>query len=132
MTISSDRHKIGPWGLFGGKSGAVAQCIITSEDGAKRKLPSLKMTLPVAKHDIMKTITPGGGGWGDPLDRDVEKVLWDVVEGFVSLSRANSEYGVIIDEDTMTVNLIKTKKNREELRKKLCSSNNEDVSVRTL
>jgi N-methylhydantoinase B len=100
MTVSSDRHKIGPWGLFGGLSGATAQCTITLKDGQVKRLPSLKMTLAVNQHDVMKTITPGGGGWGDPLERDLKKVAWDVKEGFISLDRASSVYGVVIDPHT--------------------------------
>ena len=115
MTVSSDRHKIGPWGLFGGMSGSKAQCIITSIDGTIRKLPSLKMTLPVNKHDIMKTITPGGGGWGDPLERDVDRVAWDAKEGFVSIERAKSIYGVVLNPVTFEVDTKSTSHLRMEM-----------------
>ena len=39
----------------------------------------------------------GGGGYGEPLDRDPEKVAWDAREGFVSLEKARDVYGVVID-----------------------------------
>ena len=40
---------------------------------------------------------PGGGGYGDPLTRDTEAVLWDVIEGYVSLEAARRDYGVVIE-----------------------------------
>ena len=39
---------------------------------------------------------PGGGGWGDPLERDPQRVLDDVRDGFVSIDAARSEYGVVV------------------------------------
>ena len=46
---------------------------------------------------------PGGGGWGNPKDREPELVLKDVIMGLVSIERAKSVYGVNIDANTMTV-----------------------------
>jgi N-methylhydantoinase B len=43
--------------------------------------------------------TGGGGGWGDPLERDPESVRWDVLEEFVSESAAREQYGVVLRED---------------------------------
>ena len=43
--------------------------------------------------------TAGGGGWGNPLERDPKKVYADVLEGFVSVEAAENEYGVIIHYD---------------------------------
>jgi N-methylhydantoinase B len=42
-------------------------------------------------------VTTGGGGWGDPLQRELELVLRDVVEGRVSLAAAEADYGVVLD-----------------------------------
>lgn len=117
MTVSSDRHKIGPWGWNGGMSGNTAKCIITSRDGTIKNLPSLKMTLPVAKYDVMKTITPGGGGWGNPLERDPQKVQWDVLEEFISVERAREVYGVVINPDNFEVNIQETEKKRHLLKR---------------
>ena len=54
------------------------------------------MTRPLDTGDTVTICTPGAGGWNDPLDRDPQKVLWDVVEGFISPSRAENAYGVVI------------------------------------
>ena len=44
-------------------------------------------------------VTPAGGGFGDPLERDVERVVADVRDGLVSVARAREDYGVVIDGD---------------------------------
>jgi N-methylhydantoinase B len=47
--------------------------------------------------DVVRILTPGGGGWGDPLARVTELVRQDVVKGLVSLDRASSDYGVVLE-----------------------------------
>jgi N-methylhydantoinase B len=63
-------------------------------------------------------VTTGGGGWGDPLEREAELVQRDVVEGKVSLRAAREEYGVVLDGDveTCTVNAEATAALREKLK----------------
>ena len=57
------------------------------------------MTRPVEEGDTVTIHTPGAGGWGDPLTRAPEKVLWDVTEEFISPGRAREFYGVVVEED---------------------------------
>jgi N-methylhydantoinase B len=72
---------------------------------------------------IWRYITLGGGGWGDPLDRDIEAVKRDVRNEYVSIEGARRDYGVVIrgdphwDPENLEVDLEATKKLREELRK---------------
>ena len=47
--------------------------------------------------------TSGGGGWGDPKERDPQKVLWDVRNEYVSLQEAEEEYGCVIDPERMEI-----------------------------
>jgi N-methylhydantoinase B len=54
---------------------------------------------PVPKDSEVIVRTGGGGGWGDPLERDPESVRWDVLEEFVSESAAREQYGVVLRED---------------------------------
>ncbi len=98
LTISSDRNKIRPWGVFDGKSASPAQCRLVDSKGNDLEIPS-KATLRVEKGDTMTTVTSGGGGWGNPYERDPEKVRWDVQEDLVSIERAQTEYGVILTGD---------------------------------
>lgn len=111
FTIGTDRGKFKPWGVFGGHEASGAGMFLQPENGEVRTLP-LKCTVPVQKGDLLKTNTPGGGGWGDPFERDAEKVLWDVMEGLVSIERAASVYGVAIDAEKMTIDHEETKKLR--------------------
>ena len=60
--------------------------------------------------------TGGGGGWGDPLDRDIEAVRRDVDEGLVSLEAARDDYGVVIDPDEIIVDIAATEKLRGDMR----------------
>ena len=55
---------------------------------------------------------PGGGGYGSPFERDPEMVALDVMEGYVSIERARSDYGVVINAKTLEVDMEETKKIR--------------------
>ena len=70
----------------------------------------------------------GGGGWGDPLDRDPDHVLRDVRDELVSITSAESDYGVIINACSMTVDEKATSSLREEMRAKRTSSKPSFVS----
>ncbi len=59
-------------------------------------------SLPLKKGDIIRVVTPGAGGYGDPKKRPAEKVLKDVVERKVSIQAARDDYGVVITTDGLT------------------------------
>ena len=101
LTLGSDREKIQPWGVYGGKGGRNSESAIT-HDGKENRIPS-KITTRIRKGDRYITVTPGGGGWGDPYERDPEKVRWDVSEGLVSIERAKTEYGVVLKGDSLEI-----------------------------
>lgn len=118
LTLGSDREKIKPWGVDGGKGGRNSESVLI-RDGKERRLPS-KITTRIRKGDRYITVTPGGGGWGDPFERDSEKVRWDVSEGLVSMERAESEYGVILERlgDNLEINQEATERTRAQKKKK--------------
>ena len=93
-----EQSKFPPWGLFGGKSGlANAQALWP---GTEREDTSAKFgDVPFKTDEQHDLYTGGGGGWGDPHERDVDAVLTDVVKGYVSLDNARKDYGVAIRED---------------------------------
>ncbi|MBW1802138.1 MAG: hydantoinase B/oxoprolinase family protein [Deltaproteobacteria bacterium] len=113
MTISSDRNKIRPWGVLGGKAASPAGCALSDKNGKKLSLRS-KDTRKVSEGDTIVTMTSGGGGWGNPHDRDPEKVRWDVLEGLVSNARAREIYGVALTGPEFTVDEDKTKRLRDQ------------------
>ena len=57
--------------------------------------------------DRITNMNPGGGGYGDPMDRAVEKVVWDIKNGLVSVKGAEADYGVIVSE-SLTVDMAAT------------------------
>jgi N-methylhydantoinase B len=93
LTVSSDRKTVFPWGVFGGRDAAGSRCAITHADGSTTELPS-KVTTFLQQGDRLVTVTPGGGGWGDPRARDAEQIRRDVEAGLVSPERARDVYGL--------------------------------------
>jgi N-methylhydantoinase B len=61
---------------------------------------------------VVSVQTPGGGGYGDPLERDPEAVREDVVNGKVSVDRAREAYGVVVDPETGEVDEAATAERR--------------------
>lgn len=113
ITHESERHTNVPWGIFGGKPGAVGKCDIYNVGGGEvREMPSKFHGLAVKKDDVMAYCSPCGGGYGSPLERDPAKALDDVLDGFCSPQDAADVYGVVLDLDAETVDLIATEKRR--------------------
>ena len=98
LTVSSDRFELSPWGLCGGHNARPASCAILHPDGSEEVLLS-KVSRPIGRGDRLISITPGGGGWGDPLQRNPEAVRRDVVEELISRQTAANTYGVVLTGD---------------------------------
>ena len=96
----SERHYTSPWGLFGGRAAPRWQTSVQRRDGDVEQVPS-KARLLLAAGDILRVLTGGGGGYGDPFDRSPEAVLSDVLDGKVSRQAARESYGVVIDAETI-------------------------------
>jgi N-methylhydantoinase B len=86
-----DRLRFGAGGLQGGLDGAPGSLALASGRPAQPKT-----VLHVAPDDRVLLALPGGGGYGDPRERDPEQVLADVVDGYVSIDAARELYGVAI------------------------------------
>ena len=111
LGIQAGRHIHPPEGLFGGNPGAKAQFLVNGVSGNPFGLTQLK------PGDVVTIDAAGGGGYGNPLEREPERVERDVIEGYVSLERAREDYGVIINPKTLTFDEEGTRKLRESLRK---------------
>ena len=98
-------------GLFSGKEGAKAKFQINDAD---REWGGLEFCNP---GDTVRYCHPGGGGYGDPLEREPEFVESDVIDGYVSLEKAREDYGVVIDPETMKLDLEATRKLRDSIKK---------------
>lgn len=115
FTVLSDRSKFPPWGLFGGHDAAPARYVIDPDTADEREVGS-KSTTRLRPGQVASIQTPGGGGYGDPLERDPELVLEDVVGGKISEEKARETYGVVVDLEARTVDREATERRRAELR----------------
>jgi N-methylhydantoinase B len=95
MSIA-DRSILSCWGVNGGKAGRPFQVVIDPEGQAERPADALADGEFVPAGTLIRIRTTGGGGWGDPLDREVGLVVRDVSWGKVSRAGAAADYGVII------------------------------------
>ena len=96
ITFSLERKATPPWGLGGGRDGAVNGVEITSPDGSVRHVRKATQH-PIAAGETVRIMSGGGGGWGLPAERDPDAVRRDVREGYVSAAAARREYGVRVD-----------------------------------
>ena len=113
LTVRSDRRSHLPYGVQGGRPGSPSWNILNPGAG-QRILPTLPMSaMPIAKGDVFRHILAGGGGYGDPLEREPAHVLEDVLDEKQSIAYARREYGVVIDAATMTVDQPATQRLRE-------------------
>jgi N-methylhydantoinase B len=101
-SIEGEGHKFPPWGFRGGANGGSAGLRLDRGDGEKGDLPSKVPHTAVKAGDRFICVGPAGGGYGDPLLRDPEKVLADVTDGLISIAKAAEDYGVIIT-DALTI-----------------------------
>jgi N-methylhydantoinase B len=90
-SIADRTHYPAP-GLLGGQAGATGA--VSLDNGTQLHAKAL---MDLHSSDIVHVDLPGGGGYGDPMKRDVEKVLWDVIEGYITLEEAEKKYGVVVN-----------------------------------
>jgi N-methylhydantoinase B len=107
FSILSDKARFAPWGLFGGEAARPAKYILNPETPHARELPS-KITLQLAKGDVVSVQTPGGGGTQSSLERPAADVALDVALGKISADRARAVYGVVVDPATRALDAAAT------------------------
>ena len=107
LGIQAGRYIYPAEGLFGGKPGTKAQFLVNDEPGNSYGLTQMK------PGDVIIIDAPGGGGYGNPFERDVETVVNDVKQGYVSIESAKNDYGVVIDPQTYEVDEKETRKLRK-------------------
>ena len=93
--LNTGRRECPPWGLWEGKPGEVSDSLLRLPE--QPEWQSVDVALhPVPEDSEVIVRTAGGGGWGNPLERDPEKVRMDVIEEFISPEAARREYGVVL------------------------------------
>jgi len=98
IAVHDDRWFVPPWGVNGGHPGMRARKVLERADGTTEIVGNKVEDVPVKEGDLLHYITWGGGGWGDPLDRDPELVGLEIRQGLVTPEGAK-HYGVVADEN---------------------------------
>jgi len=106
-----DRQRFGPFGLFGGKEGSKGKFVLNPDSPEERRLKSKGLDV-LNEGDVVSLRLPGAGGYGDPLERDLNLLLEDVRDGKVSLKSAQEDYQVVIDPETLQIDEEATKRLR--------------------
>lgn len=101
-----------PKGLFGGKEGTLNYATLTTPDGKKIDLGSKDFLFNLTKGTWIVQLSGGGGGYGSPLNRPVEKVVEEVKDGLLSIEKAKNDYGVVICPKSLELNIGETEKLR--------------------
>jgi N-methylhydantoinase B len=96
LQIRSDRRRFLPYGLAGGGSGSPSLNVLNP--GRDERLLPTTVTMAIAKNDVVRHVTAGGGGHGDAFERDSDQVLAEVLDGKVSVTGARETYGVVIED----------------------------------
>ena len=99
MVIYGDGDVKPPYGLFGGKESVLNRIAITYPDGKQVVPMSKDMIEGIPAGTVYHQIASGGGGYGNPEEREREKVLRDVRNGVVSRKQAEEIYNIKLDED---------------------------------
>ncbi len=114
ISIHDDRWFVPPWGVNGGEPGKRARKLLEKANGTTHIIGNKVEEVHVNEGDQLHFITWGGGGWGDPLDRDPALIGKEIVQGLVTASGAK-DYGVIASGDGV-VDLAATEALRAKLR----------------
>lgn len=96
VTLTADRAKFAPYGVFGGLPAPKAEFWAKLPDGTHRVLPSKTAPLHFPKGTIIHFRAAGGGGYGAPAERDLAAVQDDLDDGYVSPKAARKLYGVTV------------------------------------
>ncbi|MFP4051352.1 MAG: hydantoinase B/oxoprolinase family protein [Thermoplasmata archaeon] len=115
FTCSVNRVKYPPWGIDDGEEGTCNSMSIF-RDEKKIWEGGRKLNFPLKKNDLVRIKSGGGGGWGNPLNRDPKRVLEDYKNRLVSVEKAKQKYGVVFDDDNKEIDYDETKKLRKEMK----------------
>ncbi len=117
ISIHDDRHDTQPWGILGGRPAARSEKWLVRKDGGREPLPSKIDNVRVRTGDRVIFRTAGGGGWGDPLERDPMRTRNDVARKLMSETKAREDYGVVLTGARLDIDRRATDELREGMRR---------------
>jgi N-methylhydantoinase B len=98
MSYCCDRARSITWGMNGGLPSLPHGVWLNKGRDGERFLGAVFSNVDIRAGDYFTRPSAGGGGFGDPLERDPQAVLEDVIDGYVSIERARKDYGVVVEE----------------------------------
>lgn len=117
FSAHSDRHRFSPWGIQGGSPGQRGRFTLYFDHKRPRRIRSKTSGFLLRKGDVLSAQTAGGGGFGQSLKREPERVLEDFLKGKVSRGHSQKNYGVILTR-TKKINYKATKVLRDKMKTK--------------
>jgi N-methylhydantoinase B len=115
VSLRGERYFTPPWGLYGGQPAAAAQAWVERADGSIEEIAS-KRVFTLHRSEKLYVDTPGGGGYGDALERAPEAVRQDVCDRRVTVRQARELYGVLLDEAGLAIDASATERLRATMR----------------
>jgi N-methylhydantoinase B len=119
MVVFGDGDIEKNYGLFGGKGSVLNHIKLTYPDGTEKTPLNKDLIIGIPEGTIYDQVAGGGGGFGNPQDRDLEMLQRDVNNQVVSPHQAREEYAVVFEEDGSTIDIEKTGSLREKSRNTL-------------
>jgi N-methylhydantoinase B len=116
LQVRSDRRRFRPFGLYGGQPGAPSENYL-NPDGKNPQVLTSKVTMPMRRGEVFRHVLAGAGGWGDPLEREPEMVADDVRNELLSVAKARTDYGVVLDSTGRRADPAPTERLRAEMRR---------------
>lgn len=103
FSFEGDGNTFSPPGLFGGQDGTTGDTLLNADSEQQQTLPPMSPYRKAAPGDVLRTVSPCGGGYGNPFERAPQAVLDDVLDELTSVAAAREQYGVAIDTSTWHV-----------------------------
>jgi len=115
LQVRADRQAHRPYGLQGGGAGAAGRNVLDPGLPTEENLHA-KLTMTLRREQVFRHELPGGGGWGDPLDRDFSSIAKDLRDGLVTIEGVARDYGVVAAGDPPVIDTAATEALRARLR----------------
>ncbi|MCZ6873473.1 MAG: hydantoinase B/oxoprolinase family protein [bacterium] len=108
-----EHNRFPTFGVAGGMGGSTSRVVLNPGTPDEKEVKSFSDDNIWRKGDLVRIYSAGGGGWGNPLEREITDVERDVRGHFISLEAAHRDYGVVIDPETLQADIPATETQRK-------------------
>ena len=109
-----ENSKFPPYGVAGGRAGRPGKILLNPGTAQEHEVSPTSDGVRLKRGDLLRLMTCGGGGWGDPCSRDPSLVQQDVARGFVTRRGAREDYGVVLAPHTLEIDKAATEALRQD------------------